>query len=136
MRYSKAIFIGIGLLFLLSGCSERHKLTVNDIESSFTKAGVKYTEQLGSSEVKKIMVYNGTAPVVILHTVDDLRGDGIKVYLYTSDEERKKGLGEYQEELNKDMTYGMKETALYAHNVMFVSFSYTEAEMKAIKKLK
>jgi hypothetical protein len=136
VRCSKAIFVAIGLLFLLSGCSESRKLTVSDIESSFTKAGVKYTEQLGPSEVKRNMVYNGAAPAVILHTDDDLRGSGIKVYLYTSDNERKKGLGEYQEELNKDITYGMKETAMYVHNAMFVSFSYTEEEMKAIKKLR
>ncbi|MGO4107843.1 hypothetical protein [Paenibacillus sp. YAF4_2] len=136
MRYSKAIFVAIGLLFLLTGCSESHKLTINDIESSFTKAGVKYTEQLGPSEAKKSMVYNGTAPAVILHTDGDFREEGLKVYLYTSDVERKKGLEQFQEEQSIDLTYGMKETAMYAHNVMFVSFSYTEAEWTAIKKLK
>ncbi|CAM3295350.1 hypothetical protein PALU110988_14245 [Paenibacillus lupini] len=133
MRYSNG---AIGLLFLLSGCSESHNLTINDIESSFTKAGVKYTEQLGPSEVKKSVVYNGTAPALILHTDEDLREEGLKVYLYTSDDERKKGLEQFQEEQSKDLTYGMKETAMYVHNAMFVSFSYTEEEWAAIKKLK
>jgi hypothetical protein len=121
-------------MFVLSGCVNGTKtLTLYDVEKSFNSVGTKYTEQTPPFDSK---LYNKVAPKAILK-MDYGFSDGLlKLYIYPSADEMKKGLREFQDEQSKDLTYGLKESTFQAKNVLFISKGLVETDLHAIDKLK
>ncbi|WP_168122559.1 hypothetical protein [Paenibacillus sp. HB172176] len=133
MRVMLLLFVA-SLIALLAGCADSQpNLSIDEVEAGFHSGGLLYTVQKSTLDSKKNMVYNHIAPSSIFE-MDT--GRLIKVYLYMSEKEMNIGLEEWKEELAKDKTYGLKDSALAVKNAMFISNFFTEEEQKAIEGLK
>jgi hypothetical protein len=81
-------------------------------------------------------VYNQVVPATILKMDNGFRDGLLKVYIYPTADEMKKGLREFQDEQSKDLNFGLKETTFQAKNVLFISKGLAETDVRAIDKLK
>jgi hypothetical protein len=81
-------------------------------------------------------VYNQVVPATILKMDNGFRDGLLKVYIYPTADEMKKGLREFQDEQSKDLNFGLKETTFQAKNVLFISKWLVESDVHAIDKLK
>jgi hypothetical protein len=134
MKKTYSILLAIFVFFMLSGCKTiPENLTMNDVEKSFQAEDLQFTVQLGTSDPAPNSVINKIAPTSIFKMDDEHL---IKVYLYPSASEMKKGLEAFNKEILKDVTYGLKESAFPAKNAIFISKWVTDKELQAIDKLK
>lgn len=124
-------------LLLLSGCSSTNSnstLTIQDVESSFQAKGLTFT----STSIANVDMteYNHIAPTEIINFEEnDLSNEEVKVYVYSSAEAMKKGLQAFQDEIAKDLTYGLKDSVYTRKNIMVIGKWFSDDMIEAINHM-